>query len=73
MTQNQIAYWANQETERSNKAKETETNRHNVVTEKETQRHNTKTETTDRINANANAVKAGAEVAKAVSGIVKII
>lgn len=51
MTQNQIAYWANQEKGRSNRAQETETHRHNVATEgveggklKETQRHNAATE-----------------------------
>lgn len=51
MTQNQIAYWANQEKGRSNLAQETETRRHNIATEgveggklKETQRHNAATE-----------------------------
>lgn len=45
MTQNQLTYWANQETARSNLARETETNRHNVETERETHRANVADET----------------------------
>lgn len=44
MTQNQIAYWNLQETERHNKAGEDENKRHNVTTEGETFRHNYVTE-----------------------------
>lgn len=40
MTSNQLQYWANKETERSNLAKEEETNRANVARETETQRNN---------------------------------
>lgn len=40
MTANQIAYWSNEETKRSNLAREFETNRSNVAREKETERHN---------------------------------
>lgn len=45
MTQNQLTYWANQETARANLARETETNRHNVETETETHRANVANET----------------------------
>lgn len=40
MTQNQLTYWANQETARSNLAKETETHRANVARETEENRSN---------------------------------
>lgn len=45
MTQNQLTYWANQETARANLARETETNRHNVADETETHRANVADET----------------------------
>lgn len=45
MTQNQLTYWANQETARSNLARETETHRHNVEDETETHRANVADET----------------------------
>lgn len=44
MTSNQIAYWKNVETERSNRANEAETHRANVAKESETFRHNNQTE-----------------------------
>lgn len=40
MTSNQLRYWQNVETERSNKAREKETNRSNLANEKETNRSN---------------------------------
>lgn len=44
MTNNEIAYWALQETKRSNIARETENYRHNTVVEHETGRHNNQEE-----------------------------
>lgn len=44
MTRNQLQYWANQETKRSNLANEQETHRSNVADETERHRHNTVTE-----------------------------
>lgn len=55
MTQNQIQYWANQETARANRERERQTDyinresaRHNVAVENENQRHNYATETQAR-------------------------
>lgn len=40
MTQNQLKYWANVETQRANRAMESENFRHNVTSENETRRSN---------------------------------
>lgn len=53
MTQNQLTYWANQETARANLARETETNRHNLEDEKERHRANVANET-ETATANRN-------------------
>lgn len=63
MTSNQLAYWRDQETKRSNVAKESETARHNITSEEltraeqaltskeidEKQRHNLVTEAMDKL------------------------
>lgn len=44
MTQNQLQYWANVETERANRAREAENTRHNTAAENEMYRHNRRDE-----------------------------
>lgn len=54
MTRNQLEFFAQQETKRSNYAREGETQRHNVVTERETNRHNLETERFSRDSLTKN-------------------
>lgn len=66
MTSNQLRYWGNVETERSNRARERETHRANRESEKETHRANVARETethrhnveTERLTSQANAESA---------------
>lgn len=81
MTTNQIAYWANQETARSNLARETETNRSNIAKETETHRSNVVNETeTHRSNLakesltkEANSIKATEVAFKGAESVTKSI
>lgn len=78
MTANQIAYQANLERERANKAQEqltasaqAETHRSNLVREAETERANRAKEETEKVKADAASKQAGAAIANSVTGGIK--